>query len=279
MRKSALILATLPLLAGFAVPAMSQTMPVAGVTDQMHLRMSQLENQIRDLTGQVEQREYQLRQLQQSYDAFVESTNQRLRALEGGAPAASTPSAPAATHVPQPTAPAQDTPPADTTDYNAPYNPNGVAGNLGQMQTPAAPSDTVTSGRPITQNAAQAYDQAFGYLQDKNYTDAENAFQDFLKNHGTHALAANAQYWLGEAYYAQSQYTAAARTFAKAFQDYPNGQKSPDALFKLALTLDKMNKKDDACLTLAELKKRFPTGPASILRRADEESARMQCQP
>lgn len=279
MRKTALIIATLPIMAGFAVPAFSQNMPAMGGADTMHLRLSQLESQLRDLTGQLEQREYQLRQLQESYDAFVQSTNNRLGTLESGnAPAAS--ASPVSQNYAPQSPPQPEQPSAPVSDANAPYNPNGSSGNLGQIATPAEqPAGTVTSGRPQSSSPAQDYDRAFGYLQEKNYTDAENAFQDFLKNHSAHALAGNAQYWLGEAYYAQTQYTAAARTFAKAFQDYPQGQKAPDALFKLALTLEKMNKKDDACLTIAELKKRFPSGPASILRRADEEVARLQCQP
>ncbi len=114
-------------------------------------------------------------------------------------------------------------------------------------------------------------------MQQNNYVDAQRAFNTFLTTYPSHPLAANAKYWLGETYFAQTQYTTAAKTFAKAFQEHPQGQKAPDSLLKLALTLDKMNKKDDACLTLLELTKRFTNGPASVLKRASEEGQRMGC--
>jgi tol-pal system protein YbgF len=164
-------------------------------------------------------------------------------------------------------------------DPNGAFHPSSTP-QLGQITEPGKTSDgAVTSGRPQggAPTAAQAYDQAFAQLQQAQYPGAQQAFTDFLAKYPAHPLAANAQYWLGEAYYAQTQYSSAAKTFAKAFQDHPQGQKAPDALLKLALTLDKMNKKDDACLTLGELSKRFPSGPASVLRRGTEESARLGC--
>ena len=167
-------------------------------------------------------------------------------------------------------------------DANGAFKPAATP-QLGQINetTTTNPDGSVTSGRGVpsggAQSAAQAYDQAFAYLQQTNYSDAQRAFTEFLKTYPTHPLAANAQYWLGETYFAQTQYSLAAKTFAKAFQEHPQGQKAPDALLKLALTLEKMNKKDDACLTLGELNKRFPSGPQSVLRRGSEEGIRLGC--
>jgi len=278
----------------------------------LETRLSSLEQQLRDLTNQVEQKDFQIRQLQESLDG----ANARIQSLEARGPGATgytAPVSPAANSFdtpasdasvaptptsatpPQPTAPKQQQIPAgpltsnssannpipgQLTDPNGAYQPTTTP-PLGQIDegAPAATDGTVTSGRgtPAAGNAAQAYDQAFGFLQQSNYADAENAFRNFLTTYPTHPLAANAQYWLGETYFAQTQYSLAAKTFAKAFQDYPKGQKAPDALLKLSMTLDKMGKKDDACLTLKELTKRFSSGPASVLRRGQEESARMAC--
>lgn len=290
----AAIFATLPLAAGFAllshayaqglqyegpgVPSVSVgtgAMPSVGASE---VRMSQLEQQIRDLTNQLEQRDFQIRQLQQNFDKFVNDTNMRLQTLESGSAAA--PQAIDNSSMPASPAPMQNEPAVSGTldDPNAPFKPSTTP-PLGQITEPApGSSGTITSGRPQVTGAAQAYDQAFAYLQQSNYPQAQSAFSNFLKTYPTHPLAANAQYWLGETYFAQNQYDVAAKTFAKAFQDHPQGQKSPDALLKLALTLEKMNKKNDACLTLGELTKRFPSGPAAVLRRASEEGQRMGCQ-
>lgn len=292
---------SMPVYAAPSPPPTIMGTPVSAMPGADMTRISQLEQQVRDLTNQVEQGNFQLRQLQEAFDRYVQSTEARLQSSGGSAaPAPSnsfdTPASDAPSNVPEsPTSsipPQPNTPSAPAggvtgalTDPNGAYQPSSTP-PLGQIEErgakPMAPNadGTITSGRGQgtgAGNAAQAYDQAFGYLQQSNYTDAENAFRNFLSIYPTHPLAANAQYWLGETYFAQTQYSTAAKTFAKAFQDYPKGQKAPDALLKLSLTLEKMNKKEDACLTLKELKKRFPSGPASVLRRGDEEAIRMNC--
>ncbi|NBX65496.1 MAG: tol-pal system protein YbgF [Proteobacteria bacterium] len=305
---SAIFIATLPLAAGFALsgPVMAQgiqyegpgaNMPVVGAQQGGgdYMRTYQLEQQIRDLTNQLEQRDFQIRQLQSAFDKFSADTNTRLQDLEGKLSGTitgteprptdsfETPAAPDATP-PEPAAIQNDTPVSGVLDdANGAFKPdpssqNRPDRNLGEIiEGASGDSGAITAGKPQTTSAAQAYDQAFSYLQQNNYADAQRAFGDFLKNYPSHPLAANAKYWLGETYFAQTQYTTAAKTFAKAFQEHPQGQKAPDALFKLALTLEKMNKKDDACLTLQELNKRFTSGPASILKRASEEGQRMGC--
>lgn len=304
---SAIFLATLPFAAGFAFSGSSlaqgiqyegpgANVPVVGGQQGGgdYMRTFQLEQQIRDLTNQLEQRDFQIRQLQSAFDKFSADTNMRLQDLEGKLSGTITGTEPRPTDSFE-TPAAPDVPPAPTAvqneapvsgaldDANGAFKPDAASQsrpdrNLGEIIEGASGTDgAVTAGKPQTISAAQAYDQAFSYLQKNNYADAQRAFGDFLKNHPSHPLAANAKYWLGETYFAQTQYTTAAKTFAKAFQEHPQGQKAPDALFKLALTLEKMNKKDDACLTLQELNKRFTAGPASILKRASEEGQRMGC--
>ncbi|MCB1537881.1 MAG: tol-pal system protein YbgF [Alphaproteobacteria bacterium] len=257
-------------------------------------RMDALEQQVRDLTNQIEQRDFQFRQLRAEYDKYVAATDQRLQALERAAVSAGNPPAAPASGAasdlppqPAPTAPQatpQSAPQPGTSgslvDPNGAYRPASTP-QLGQIREQQAGGNggATTSGTPqgTPASPAKAYDQAFSYLQQSDYQDAQRAFSDFLKTYPTHPLAANAQYWLGESYFAQTQYSQAAKTFAKAFQEHPQGQKAPDALLKLSITLDKMNKRSDACLTLGELSKRFPGGPASVLRRGQEESTRMNC--
>lgn len=307
---SALLIATLPLAAGFAFsgsvhaqglqyegPNGGGSMAVVGAPQAGgdYGRISALEQQIRDLTNQLEQRDFQIRQLQSAFDKFSADTSMRLQELEGklsGTITGTEPrptdnfETPAAPDVPPVPSAIQNQPPVSGAmdDANAPFKPDASAQgrpdrNLGEIIEGASGDNggAVTAGKPQTVSAAQAYDQAFSYLQQNNYADAQRAFGDFLKSYPSHPLAANAKYWLGETQFAQTQYSAAAKTFAKAFQEHPQGQKAPDALFKLALTLEKMNKKDDACLTLQELNKRFTSGPASILKRASEEGLRMGC--
>lgn len=313
-----LFCAALPVTAGFAFSANAQGMQynapantalgaVNGMMPSVPADMTReaaLEQQVRDLTNQLEQRDFQLRQLQQNFDKYSADTNMRLQALESQLSGTITGAQPMPqpapmqndmTSAPAPVAPMPATPSIPSSagsqqhsgavggtlvDPNGAFQPQATP-QLGQITetTGAKPEGTITSGKPQggATSAAQAYDQAFADLQSGNAAAAQQAFTNFLTTYPTHPLAANAQYWLGESYFAQNNFAAAAKTFAKAFQEHPQGQKAPDALLKLSLTLDKMNKKDDACLTLGELAKRFPSGPAAVLRRGTEESARMGC--
>jgi tol-pal system protein YbgF len=90
-------------------------------------------------------------------------------------------------------------------------------------------------------------------------------------------LAGNAQYWLGESYFVRGQFKPAAQAFLKGYQTYAGSPKAPDSLFKLAVSLDRMGQKNDACATFGELLQKFPTAPANIKSRAQTERQRLGC--
>src|SRR2546430_2751508 len=58
-------------------------------------------------------------------------------------------------------------------------------------------------------------------------------FLDFIAKYPKHPLAGNAQYWIGEAYWAQRDYRQALVEFEKVFEHGPG--KAPDALLKIGL--------------------------------------------
>ncbi len=75
----------------------------------------------------------------------------------------------------------------------------------------------------------------------------------------------------------RDKYKEAATVFAEGYQKAPKGGKAPDNLLKLALSLDKLGKPKESCLTLAQLAKDFGDAPASIKRRADQERGKLNC--
>lgn len=302
------VIATLPFSAGFAfaqgMPPMGGSNVMGSPNAQNYERTVQLEAQIRDLTNQLEQQGNDLRLLRTDYDRMVTDVNDRLQALESrgggaapmagstgtsatgstGAPMAGTPQASQSPSVPQPTpggmAGGTGAVSGSLPDPNAAYVPSGTAGQLGEInETPAqaAAQKNAASSAAGGTSAASLYDESFSYMQRGDYAAAEQGFTSFLSQYSKHPLAANARYWIGETWYARNDFTKASQNFAKSFQEYPNGQKAPDSLLKLAQSLDKTGKSKDACLTLGELKKRFPSGPSAVLRQADAELQRMKC--
>jgi len=154
--------------------------------------------------------------------------------------------------------------------------------NLGQQETPSFAVDNrpyqlgtlndSTGGSP-----AGMYDQAFAYLQTNDYASAGETFDQFLAQYPGHSLAANAKYWLGETYLARNDYQSASRAFARYFKDHPQGSKAPDSLLKLAESLNGQGMSNEACLTLAELKNRFPDASPSIQGQADDRMTSYDC--
>ena len=80
------------------------------------------------------------------------------------------------------------------------------------------------------------YSQAFDALKAGSYSVAITGFKDFLSTYPTSPLAENAQYWLGEAYYVNRDYEAAAGAFRTVMRKWPDSRKAPDALLKLGYT-------------------------------------------
>lgn len=123
----------------------------------------------------------------------------------------------------------------------------------------------------------QLYEQAYGFLLQRDYGAAEQAFEDFLKRYPSDPLGANAQYWLGESLFVRGQYRAAAAAFLKGYQGWGKSPKAPESLLKLAMSLQRLGQKDAACTSFSELTTKFPTAPAHVKSTANSERQRAGC--
>jgi len=207
-------------------------------------RMNQLQQTITMLTGQVEQLQYQNQQLKQQLDKMQTDYDFRIDQLEKGKGGGMRPPGPG----PAPPAPPPGHP---ATASNAP--PAGGA------------------------QGEQLYHDAFKLLQDGDYAGAERAFKTFVQNNPKHPLAGNAQYWLGETYYARREYQQAMVAFAEGYKTYKTSPKGPDNLLKLGITLAVMNKKQEACAVFQRFNQDYPRATDLQKRRADQERQRNGC--
>ncbi|TMQ53444.1 MAG: tol-pal system protein YbgF [Candidatus Eisenbacteria bacterium] len=116
-------------------------------------------------------------------------------------------------------------------------------------------------------NANQLYDQAAQDLTQGRYPLALQEFRDFVAHFPTLELSDNAQYGIGECLFAQSKFDSAAVEYAKVEATFPQGDKVPAALYKLALCQEKLGQTAEAKKTLEDLVKRFPlSGEAQLAR-------------
>lgn len=261
----------------------------------VEIRLNSIEQQLRDLTGKVEQQDFAVKQVQDQLQKSLTDMDLRFRDLEaranGGsaAPAATEPSAstmmdappqPMPTGMPRALAapsPADSAADAAAPDINAPdINAPAPSDSPTQQNLGIVPEKSVQAPQS-SGNAANDYEAAFAHLKSGNYNLAQVGFNQFIKSYPNDPLTANAVYWIAETYYGQKKYDQSARAFAESYKKYPKGPKAADSLLKLGLSLAASGKTQDSCVTLKQVKKQFATGEASVLRRTDQELKRLGC--
>jgi tol-pal system protein YbgF len=130
-------------------------------------------------------------------------------------------------------------------------------------QTPVLPALSLAD--PKTTTAPPDYQQAFDLLQRGQFDKAIPAFDSFVKQSPTGDYADNAQYWLGEAYYAKRDFVGALAAFKKLVDNYPDSPKKSHALLKIGFSYDELGDKISARQTLEQLRKEFPSTTPSRL--------------
>ena len=134
---------------------------------------------------------------------------------------------------------------------------------LGQFKVVSQRNPTT----PAAANATQIYDQGSQDLAQGRYPLALQNFRDVVRGFPTAEVADNAQYGVGESFFAQSMFDSAAVEYALVDSLYPQGDKVPAALYKLALSREKLGRTSEAKQTLEALVRRYPqSGEAQLAR-------------
>ena len=123
-------------------------------------------------------------------------------------------------------------------------------------------------------DAKAAYNGAFHLYEAGQYAEAARMFQAFITSFPDDPLADNAQYWLGESYFARKAYLQALEAFQQVEALYPKGNKVPDALLKIGMAYATLGEYDRAESQLEELIERFPSSP--LVSRARTEIDRIK---
>ena len=280
------------------------------------VRISQLEGELQRLTGRIEQIDFRTQQIQSRLEKLVSDMDQRLTALEGGtvaspmaANSARTPPAaspnvgltlrpppaandqaapvlrpPPSATLPPPPAAAKGAPPGvlGTIPKNLAVSaPRGPAIVAPQPPNPAAPTVTASvapqSALPAGTPQAQ-YDYALSLmLKQQDFAKAEQALKAFIEKNPKDPLTGNAHYWLGETYYVRKSYQDAAFAFADGFQKFPKNNKAPDSLLKLGMSLERLNKRKEACTAYSRLLGTFPEAAPRMKARVEREQRQAKC--
>ncbi len=132
------------------------------------------------------------------------------------------------------------------------------------------------SGDLAETSADGLFKQAQSSYRSRDFSGAVSGFRSFVTRHRQHELADDAQFLLGEAYYAQGSWKQAAQSYLAGYQNFPDSDKRGSNLLKLGMSLNKLGQKKKACSTFAEVNKKF--GKQASLRNSSlKEMQRAGC--
>ena len=121
------------------------------------------------------------------------------------------------------------------------------------------------------------YEFATSFLKVGDYNTAERALKEFVQSNPNHNLAGNAQYWFAETFRIRQLYVDAASAYLEGYQKYPKSEKAPDNLLKLGVSLVQIGEKDQGCMMITSLEKEYPEASQSILQKAKYEEKKFEC--
>jgi TolA-binding protein len=222
--------------------------PAGGALTDLTARVSALEASVRSVTGEVEQANFRVRQLEEAFNAYKTATDARLKTLEsaGAAPAA---------------LPGQVAASGDTAAAPPPATrPTRPVRSEVDADLPAAGGDDRSAQvaaveRPSTGDAAEdGYTYGYRLWEAKLYPEAQAALKTVADKYPKHRRASYAQNLLGRAYLDEGKPSLASLAFYDSYKKFPDGARAPDSLYYLAQSLVRLKKPAaDVCKVYGEL--------------------------
>jgi tol-pal system protein YbgF len=276
-----------------------QEEPPAVVAQAGDPRITQLEEQIRQLSGTVEELNFQILQMQEQMRKMQEDNEFRFQQLEEkksdtGAAAGKTATAettPEVVTTPKsgragtepeiagdgmpmetegPTVTGEPEKTFGTITFDEKGNPSGATNEAGA-------DGTVVAALPPTDDPEELYRNSYQFILSGDYATAEAGFRDHVDRFPADPRTADAHFWLGESLLGQQKYREAAEVFLAANRDFPSSKKAPDMLLKLGVSLVALNQRDVGCATFAEVGKRYPNASGTLKERVKQEQALAAC--
>ena len=278
-----------------AMPAWAEPMPDEAAL-QLLQRVNDLEQELRNLRGDNEKLQNELETVRKSQKENFQQVDDRLEKLQDSAA-----DKPADTAVKSDSITA-DKPTDKPADKPLDKDPNGFysygTGKSDDKNPPtplnkpedkptdksadtvkatdSTPSASTTDKDKVApaQDERSVYDHAFQtLLQDPK--EAVPEFRSFLKEYPKSSLAPSAQYWVGEALYAEKDFKGAIEEFLVVLKEHKGSDKAPDAALKLGYSFYELKEWDKASQTLKDVISFFPDS-AETVKMAQERLDKMK---
>ena len=257
--------------------------PAQSVASDLTQRVSALEQQIAQLTNQSEQNGHRLDVIEQNMAKMKGDTEYRLNTLEGhGAPAPAPTSSRGYGPAPVPLPPPAVAVAHEDTDSPPPFGPpgrrppstSGMTGAPLATDTPPPVAMPPKTGDP----AEDGYMAGYALWSQKRYAEAEAQLKQVVARYPDHKRASYAQNLLGRAYLDDNQPTSAAEAFLTSYKKFPRGDRAPDSLYYLGVTLAQLKKATQACQVYDEFRDVYgPTASATLKSRVAQGRVDAKC--
>lgn len=123
-----------------------------------------------------------------------------------------------------------------------------------------SPSDSGQSAnKQPAANAEEHYGNALNLFRSGQYGGAREGFQSYLERYPKSDLADNAQFWLGECYYAEKSYGEAIAAYEKTIKDYPKSDKVSSAMLKQGMAFIELGDSTAGKILLKKVVKEYPS--------------------
>lgn len=216
----------------------------------LQFKLSDLQEQVRNLLGTQEENNYRLTQLTErqreiykDVDSRLTEAREQLQKFLAGNGSSTTSRRPSNSYRPSNTNRAKTTAVTNT-------------------QTVVAASSAESS----------SYESIFPLVREKKYAKAISAYESFIAKYPSGKYTVNAHYWLGQVHFVQGQLDDAGLQFKLVIDKYPKSRKAPDAMLKLAIILQQQNKASDAKKLFNKIIRNYPGSSTARLaeRRLNE---------
>ncbi len=208
-------------------------------------RTQRLEQEVRDLRGELDTKTHALQTQQQATVAQVQAVVAQLAvAAPGTAATAST---------------------------------SSTIGSSAAIISPAAAVASAASNTsaPSVQGLGQAdYQRAFDLLRQGKYGSAVTGLQSFIQKYPQSSLVPDAYYWLGQAQYVLGQNDAALKSLHTVQVRFSQSSKAPEAMLRMAEIYQAIGQPGKARAVLDKIIKQYPSTPS-----AQKADAQLQALP
>ncbi|MBH0195845.1 MAG: tol-pal system protein YbgF [Nitrospira sp.] len=146
-----------------------------------------------------------------------------------------------------------------------------ILGILLMLITLFSPNMSIAAPGQMQDTSRRLYDRIMSEFKQRDYEAALAGFHLFIELHGRSALAANAQYWMGECQYRMGRYKDALNSFYNVVLSYPLSPKMVASTLKLGQTYAKLGDQDNARVMFDRVANQYPdSAEAEVARKAIE---------